>query len=97
MAVFLLTSVAEHGILILLGDVRLWGRELRNKYMDILTDQQLQIRTAEREALRRLSNAIGALEADKADLEALRQADEDLEEFFCWWWWASSTRGNRLS
>lgn len=50
--------------------------------MDILDEQQLQIREAERAALRRLHAAIGPLEAQPADLEALRQAEEDLEELF---------------
>lgn len=50
--------------------------------MDILNDQQSQIRTAEREQLRALQAAIGPLEPAEADMTALRQADADLEELF---------------
>jgi small GTP-binding protein len=49
---------------------------------DILTEQQQEIRAAERSALQELGGAIAPLEPDNADLEALRQAEEDLEELF---------------
>ena len=49
---------------------------------DILTDQQTQIRDAEREALRALVAAIEPLEPAESDVGALKQADADLEELF---------------
>src|SRR5438105_7345097 len=50
--------------------------------MDILTEQQLEIRTAEREALQQLQSAIKPLEPHEDDLNALKQAEADLEELF---------------
>src|ERR1051325_10219385 len=50
--------------------------------MDILTDQQIEIRASEREALQQLQTAIKPLEAQEDDLNALRQAEADLEELF---------------
>jgi small GTP-binding protein len=50
--------------------------------MDILTDQQIQIRDAERTALQDLREAIKPLEPHEDDVGALRQAEEDLEELF---------------
>src|SRR5215217_2144378 len=50
--------------------------------MDILTDQQLQIRAAEREALQEIRQIIEPLEPAPAEIEALRQAEADLDELF---------------
>lgn len=50
--------------------------------MDLLNDQQLQIRAAERDTLQQLQTAIEPLEATNEDLDALRQAEADLEELF---------------
>src|SRR5215210_4626458 len=50
--------------------------------MDILNEQQLQIRNAERQTLQQLQVAIEPLEPDEASLQALRQAEADLEELF---------------
>jgi small GTP-binding protein len=50
--------------------------------MDILSEQQLEIRNAERQTLRQLQSAIEPLEPDEASLQALRQAEADLEELF---------------
>lgn len=50
--------------------------------MDLLNDQQLQIRAAERGTLQQLQTAIEPLEATNEDLDALRQAEADLEELF---------------
>lgn len=52
------------------------------KSIDILDDQETKLRAAERDALRILTSAISPLEPDVADLEALRQAEADLEELF---------------
>jgi small GTP-binding protein len=49
---------------------------------DLLTEQQELIRTAERNALRQLVTAIEPLEPAQDDIQALRQADADLEELF---------------
>lgn len=50
--------------------------------MDILTDQQLKIRAAERETLQQIRQVIEPLEPDPTEVEALRQAEADLEELF---------------
>ena len=50
--------------------------------IDILTDQQIEIRDAERAALQELQAAIRPLEPDEKDLAAISQAVEDLEELF---------------
>src|SRR6187200_835729 len=50
--------------------------------MDILDAQQIEIRATERAALQQLSTAIAPLDPEQADLEAVRQAEEDLEELF---------------
>ncbi|HUP28440.1 MAG TPA: dynamin family protein [Chloroflexia bacterium] len=50
--------------------------------MDILNERQLQIRATERDTLQRIVAAIEPLEPDRADTEALRQAEADLEELF---------------
>ena len=50
--------------------------------MDILTEQQIEIRAAERAALQNLRAAITPLEPQDADVAAIRQAEEDLEELF---------------
>src|SRR5438876_9513002 len=50
--------------------------------MDILTDQQIEIRAAERAALQQLQAAIRPLEPQEDDLNALKQAEADLEELF---------------
>jgi small GTP-binding protein len=49
---------------------------------EILSEQEEQLRAAEREALRALVTAVEPLEPDEADIRALRQADADLEELF---------------
>jgi len=49
---------------------------------DILTEQQEQIRSAERDALGSLVAAIEPLEPAEDDIGALKQADADLEELF---------------
>ncbi|MEO8288367.1 MAG: dynamin family protein, partial [Chloroflexota bacterium] len=49
---------------------------------EILTEQQNEIRAAERETLRSLLAAIEPLEPSADDQAALRQADLDLEELF---------------
>jgi small GTP-binding protein len=49
---------------------------------DILDEQQERIRTAEREVLQQLQEALQPLEPDSGDLHALRQAEADLEELF---------------
>src|SRR5436190_11609448 len=56
--------------------------ETLSKQQDILTEQQNEIREAEREALRRLQGAIGPLEPAQSDMDALNQAEADLEELF---------------
>jgi small GTP-binding protein len=53
-----------------------------SKQQDILTEQQNEIREAEREALRKLMDAVGPLEPSQSDMDALRQAEADLEELF---------------
>jgi small GTP-binding protein len=53
-----------------------------SKQQEILTEQQNEIREAEREALGKLQNAIAPLEPAQADVDALRQAVADLEELF---------------
>src|SRR5207302_4236591 len=50
--------------------------------MDILNEQQLQIRAAEQAVLQQLGAAIGPLGPQKEDIEALKQAEADLEELF---------------
>jgi small GTP-binding protein len=50
--------------------------------MDILNEQQKKIRDAERTTLQDIERAIGPLEPAQPDLEALRQAEEDLDELF---------------
>lgn len=50
--------------------------------IDILDERQLDIRHAERQTLRQLVQAIEPLEPDPADVGALKQAEEDLEELF---------------
>ena len=50
--------------------------------MDILNEQQIEIRAAERAALQKLQAAIKPLEPADDDITALRQAEEDLEELF---------------
>src|SRR4051812_16988322 len=50
--------------------------------MDILDAQQIEIRAAERAALQQLSTAIVPLDPEQADVEAVKQAEEDLEELF---------------
>ncbi len=50
--------------------------------MDILNDKQLQIRADEQALLQALQAAIVPLEPAQADLDALRQAEADLEELF---------------
>src|SRR5438132_5939363 len=50
--------------------------------MDILNEQQLQIRAAEQAVLQQLGAAIGPLGPQKEDIEALRQAEADLDELF---------------
>jgi small GTP-binding protein len=50
--------------------------------MDLLDEQQLQIRAAERECLHAIQSAIEPLEPQPDDVAALRQADADLEELF---------------
>ena len=50
--------------------------------IDILNDQQLQIRAAERTALEELQDAIQPLDPQKADMDAIRQAVIDLDELF---------------
>ena len=52
------------------------------KTADILDEQEAQLRTAERDALRALTAAIAPLEPDDADNSALGQAAADLEELF---------------
>src|SRR3982750_227218 len=52
------------------------------KTLDILDEQQLEIRAAEREALQGLQTAIRPLEPNDDDINALRQAEADLEELF---------------
>src|SRR6266702_7353582 len=49
---------------------------------DILTEQQEVIRAAERDTLRELTTAIAPLEPAEDDIQALRQAEADLEELF---------------
>ncbi len=49
---------------------------------DILDEQQAQIRAAERDLLQQLQQAIAPLEPDQADVDALRQAESDLDELF---------------
>src|SRR5438552_593408 len=56
--------------------------ETLSKQQDILTEQQNEIREAEREALRRLQAAVGPLEPARSDMDALSQAEADLEELF---------------
>ena len=50
--------------------------------MDILDTRQIQVRSAEREGLIALREAVEPLEPEAADVEALRQAEADLEELF---------------
>ncbi len=50
--------------------------------MDILNEQQLQLRAAERDTLQSLVDAIEPLEPSQEDVAALRQAVADLEELF---------------
>ena len=50
--------------------------------MDILNEQQLKIRAAEREALQEIRQIIEPLEPAPAEIEALHQAEADLEELF---------------
>src|SRR5437016_3758520 len=50
--------------------------------MDILDNQQIELRSAERESLRSLLDAVEPLGPDAEDVAALRQAEEDLEELF---------------
>ena len=49
---------------------------------DILDEQQAQIRAAERHLLQQLQQTIAPLEPDQADVDALRQAESDLDELF---------------
>src|SRR5947208_2980618 len=56
--------------------------ETLSKQQDILTEQQNEIREAEREALRRLQAAVGPLEPAQSDMDALSQAEADLLDLF---------------
>ncbi len=50
--------------------------------MDILDNQQMEIRSAERESLLALREAIEPLGPEASDVSALKQAEADLEELF---------------